>query len=1093
MQHHNTDESSRIFSSFGMERFGVGSEAAVYLHIIPNEENNDFNIIKENDTLLSLRKVSDGLNGGIQKIQNYSVDKILIDSSERVEIEKYHELFAILRQRSSSLALDLGINSSVWLIGRHFSNNFGDLLFTKSIDSTPEYVDFFQKLCAELSSSLQQLVTKSSYRMSSGIKVKCFEVYGEQIRDLLISNESFASPSLPPPIIREIKSIPYVDSLSEVDCATADEAYSVLHRAYQRRLSLIVESLESGRSVTPGLPVIDRNFVGYVGNVIIQIEITQTLCSPPPASVEVHPQFIHRTGIIQFNLLADMDSLAYKPVSKSDSLVVVPLNSIRVEGGAVFVPGAPVIVALGDLPLQPLPKLIPLQLITSAKALSTLSRVVNALFLRESQASTSISNSSTHISYRDSVLTRVLQASLQGNLANCIGLFLDLRRNRFCSLDTSSASAVSCANSLRMMSELQGAMQMSLFLRSSDTKSPMTKEELQKFIPDFVSNSVDVARDPISPLVCEEASNPILKSQTVGPTLQSMFWDLFNSMKTDSMVSSMISELLTLEQERNLLLESFGGQRFDDAVTTPNYLLENVSESQPSVCLSVPVGITDQSQKLFRDLTLNHTNSSISDPAPLLQTAHILTPQTPLSKQRTSSLILHASLSTTHNSRRPSSSEKKDSSSVKAISLPAVQPRGRPTSNSRSIEPPLAPHGLLAKNLFPLSPPRSAGNKATDLKRGQRSRIQKSKSVIPHLPAPLQPSTPLMPSTQSFSSLDRSLGTDTSPSMVMHQRSNLDSSSPQKGSETEKTSQTCQAQPLDASHRPLPTETPQDLLLCQIVFPEVLTSSSHLPACASSPRTNLSASRPHSPLADSPTTKTEHTPRQKLRGGRGGELDLEPDPLDPPPGKDPAESNHQFLKAVSRSNVSLVQSYLRQGSIDLSVKNSFGMFVLPLPSFLSESLLHPFSVSLMCRDAVQISVRNGSLEILTLLHEAGASLDTRGKRGDSLFHLAAANGHLRVLEWLTSMGVRHDLVDSTGQTCVHVAARRGEVEVLKYLESVHQMDLNQRDQDEETPLAKVPKTSLQGNEKELEETRTYLLSQLEMNAEVLVVEETECR
>lgn len=83
------------------------------------------------------------------------------------------------------------------------------------------------------------------------------------------------------------------------------------------------------------------------------------------------------------------------------------------------------------------------------------------------------------------------------------------------------------------------------------------------------------------------------------------------------------------------------------------------------------------------------------------------------------------------------------------------------------------------------------------------------------------------------------------------------------------------------------------------------------------------------------------------------------------------------------------------------------------------------------------------------------------------------------MEWLTSVGVMHNMVDITGQTCAHVAARRGEIAVLIYLDQVHQMDFTQKDFDEQTPLDKIPKTSLHGNEIELEETRLFLLSRIE--------------
>ncbi len=138
-----------------------------------------------------------------------------------------------------------------------------------------------------------------------------------------------------------------------------------------------------------------------------------------------------------------------------------------------------------------------------------------------------------------------------------------------------------------------------------------------------------------------------------------------------------------------------------------------------------------------------------------------------------------------------------------------------------------------------------------------------------------------------------------------------------------------------------------------------------------------------------------------------------------------------------------------------------------------------FSSLIHHRDGVQIAARNGSLDILVLLYESGASLHSRGSRGDTLFHLASSNGHVPILQWLTSVGVMHDSVDILGQTCAHLAARRGEVEVLRYLYYTLDMDLYQKDFDDQTPLDTIPKQTLRGNDKELEETRDFLMSLLE--------------
>lgn len=41
----------------------------------------------------------------------------------------------------------------------------------------------------------------------------------------------------------------------------------------------------------------------------------------------------------------------------------------------------------------------------------------------------------------------------------------------------------------------------------------------------------------------------------------------------------------------------------------------------------------------------------------------------------------------------------------------------------------------------------------------------------------------------------------------------------------------------------------------------------------------------------------------------------------------------------------------------------------------------------MVRDAMQIAVRNGALDLVKYLSQSGASTASRGKRGDTLFHL----------------------------------------------------------------------------------------------------------
>jgi ankyrin repeat protein len=133
------------------------------------------------------------------------------------------------------------------------------------------------------------------------------------------------------------------------------------------------------------------------------------------------------------------------------------------------------------------------------------------------------------------------------------------------------------------------------------------------------------------------------------------------------------------------------------------------------------------------------------------------------------------------------------------------------------------------------------------------------------------------------------------------------------------------------------------------------------------------------------------------------------------------------------------------------------------------------------RDAIQIAARNGALDIVKFLVKNGADSGSRGRLGETLFHVAAGNGHVNVMKWLVERGMMHTLVDMHGQSAAHVAARRSEVQVLKYLHDDLNMDLQQLDFENMTPLQHVPRTALKGNEDAIAATRLFFLSLLEEN------------
>ena len=53
---------------------------------------------------------------------------------------------------------------------------------------------------------------------------------------------------------------------------------------------------------------------------------------------------------------------------------------------------------------------------------------------------------------------------------------------------------------------------------------------------------------------------------------------------------------------------------------------------------------------------------------------------------------------------------------------------------------------------------------------------------------------------------------------------------------------------------------------------------------------------------------------------------------------------------------------------------------------------------------MQIAARNGCVPMLEMLHFYGGDLWTRGRRGETLLHLAVNNGHLEAVVWLHRAG-----------------------------------------------------------------------------------------
>ena len=634
--------------------FSFKSKSFAYLQTFPSNslEEQEFHIFKKNekdekdeeviiqrlisfDSPLLSSTSSNFFNSsslqGINKLQSFFINYCEVNSINSFNILNYLQFFFNCRERSFSLILDLGLNSTIWLIGRHLSYDIGDLLIRKNKELNLQN-DYFSITSKELYQKLESLITttKEYFRLNYKVKIKCYEIYAEQIRDLLSTNESINSPYL-----RENKSIPYVESLIEKECFNSNELYETIRSAYLKRLSLVVEYLGLQKGLT--IPILERKFIGYVGNVFIHVEVSQTLCSTSTEMMGDHTnnKIIQRTGTIQYNILADTEALAYKTLSKTENLTVVLLqqfwstsddqrssNLSNSNGSIISMNESTISTTLTTTTTTLLSstnpslinntqRLVSQQLSLSAKALSTLSRVVSALYSRQNQ--TTANEKYYHISYRDSILTRVLQSSLEGYAANYICLFHDLRKDNGTSSDLSLSPAVSCGTFLRLMTELQGSIKTSTFMKSSDVYiTTMTKTDLQNSIEriqkqtlrnayyssnddddnnnnitklsNITSNDTNDTEDLTNDsniLTSREieqpdnnelnnnnnnnnnnniqfnqlqSSSPQNNSNRSKENISSIFWSLLASLKNDSTVSSIISSLINLEEERERLL-----------------------------------------------------------------------------------------------------------------------------------------------------------------------------------------------------------------------------------------------------------------------------------------------------------------------------------------------------------------------------------------------------------------------------------------------------------------------------------------------------------------------------------------------------------
>ena len=86
--------------------------------------------------------------------------------------------------------------------------------------------------------------------------------------------------------------------------------------------------------------------------------------------------------------------------------------------------------------------------------------------------------------------------------------------------------------------------------------------------------------------------------------------------------------------------------------------------------------------------------------------------------------------------------------------------------------------------------------------------------------------------------------------------------------------------------------------------------------------------------------------------------------------------------------------------------------------------------------------QQNSPEVVQVLIDAGADIETKDEKGRSPLHKACTSGALDVVKMLVEAGANVCVTDYVGETCLLVAAGNGHTETVRYLVSLKDVDVN---------------------------------------------------
>ena len=101
------------------------------------------------------------------------------------------------------------------------------------------------------------------------------------------------------------------------------------------------------------------------------------------------------------------------------------------------------------------------------------------------------------------------------------------------------------------------------------------------------------------------------------------------------------------------------------------------------------------------------------------------------------------------------------------------------------------------------------------------------------------------------------------------------------------------------------------------------------------------------------------------------------------------------------------------------------------------------------------TVGEGRAEMVQVLIDAGADVDTEDNTGRSPLHLASREGNMAIVKMLVEAGADVSATDNEGDTCLAMAAQLGHTETVRYLVGLKDVDVSSADQKQLTALHKA--------------------------------------